>query len=137
MDPSQTLSLSLFKVSGLLMYYMHHSLKYLIIISPVPSPVVTVSVMVVSGSPLSLICSIHQSHTSVTTPTYAMFSWNVPNNGTVNAVNDTSVKLMISSVMTADSGDYICSVTLTDSSSSMYIIDSEPVTATVSIIVSK
>ena len=119
---------------------MHHSLKYLIIISPVPSPVVTVSVMesvLVSGSPLSLICSIHQSHTSVTTPTYAMFSWNVPNNGTVNAVNDTSVKLMISSVMTADSGDYICSVTLTDSSSSMYIIDSEPVTATVSIIVSK
>ena len=116
---------------------MHHSLKYLIIISPVPSPVVTVSVMesvLVSGSPLSLICSIHQSHTSVTTPTYAIYSWNVPNNGTVN---DTSVKLMISSVMTADSGDYICSVTLTDSSSSMYIIDSEPVTATVSIIVSK
>ena len=109
-------------------------------ISPVPSPVVTVPVMesvLVSGSPLSLICSIHQSHTSVTTPTYAMFSWNVPNNGTVNAVNDTSVKLMISSVMTADSGDYICSVTLTDSSSSMYIIDNEPVTATVSIIVSK
>ena len=109
-------------------------------ISPVPSPVVTVSMMesvLVSGSPLSLICSIHQSHTSVTTPTYAIFSWNVPNNGTVNAVNDTSVKLMISSVMTADSGDYICSVTLTDSSSSMYIIDSEPVTATVSVIVSK
>ena len=116
---------------------MHHSLKYLIIISPVPSPVVTVSVMesvLVSGSTLSLICSIHQYHTSATTPTYAMFSWNVPNNGTVN---DTSVKLMISSVMTADSGDYICSVTLTDSSSSMYIIDSEPVTATVSVIVSK
>ena len=109
-------------------------------ISPVPSPVVIVSMMesvLVSGSPLSLICSIHQSHTSVTTPTYAIFSWNVPNNGTVNAVNDTSVKLMISSVMTADSGDYICSVTLTDSSSSMYIIDSEPVTATVSVIVSK
>ena len=109
-------------------------------ISSVPSPVVTVSVMesvLVSGSPLSLICSIHQSHTSVTTPTYAVFSWNAPNNGTVNAVNDTSVKLKISSVMTADSGDYICSVTLTDSSSSMYIIDSEPVTATVSIIVSK
>ena len=108
-------------------------------ISSVPSPVVMVSVMesvFVSGSPLSLICSIHQSHTSVTTPTYAIFRWNVPNNGTVNAVNDTSVKLMISSVMTADSGDYICSVTLTDSSS-MYIIDSEPVTATVSVIVSK
>ena len=91
--------------------------------------------MLVSGSSLSLICSIQP--TSVTTPTTVMFSWNAPNNGTVNAVNDTSVELMISSVVTADSGDYICSATLTDSSDSMYVIDSEPVTDTANIIVSK
>ena len=91
--------------------------------------------MLVSGSSLSLICSIQP--TSVTTPTTVIFSWNAPNSDTVNAVNDTSVELMISSVVTADSGDYICSATLTDSSDSMYIIDSEPDTVTANIIVSK
>ena len=91
--------------------------------------------VLVSGSSLSLICSIQP--TSVTTPTSVMFSWNAPNSDTVNAVNDTSVELMISSVVTADSGDYICSATLTDSSDSMYVIDSEPANATASVIVSK
>ena len=109
-------------------------------ISPVPSPVVMVSPissMLVSGSSLSLICSIQP--TSVTTATTVIFSWNAPNNiyDTVDSVTDTSVELMISSVMTADSGDYICSATITDSSDSMYIIDSEPATATASVIVSK
>ena len=97
-----------------------------------------VSVMesvLVSGSSLSLICSIQS--TSVTTPTTVMFSWNAPNNDTVNAVIDTSVELMISSVVTADSGDYICSATLTDSSDSIYIIDSEPANVTAIVIVSK
>ena len=91
-----------------------------------------------SGSSLSLICSIQPTiqPTSVT-PTTVMFSWNAPNNDTVNAVDDTSVELMISSVVTVDSGDYICSATITDSSNSMYIIDSEPATATASVIVSK
>ena len=88
--------------------------------------------MLVSGSSLSLICSIQP--TSVTTPTTVMFSWNAPNNGTVN---DTSVELMISSVVTADSGDYICSATLTDSNDSMYVIDSEPANVTAIVIVSK
>ena len=98
-----------------------------------------VSSVLVSGSSLSLICSIQPTiqPTSVTTTTSVMFSWNAPNNGTVNKVNDTSVELMISSVVTADSGDYICSATLTDSSDSTYIIDSEPATATASVIVSK
>ena len=88
--------------------------------------------MLVSGSSLSLICSIQP--TSVTTPTTVMFSWNAPNNGTVT---DTSVELMISSVVTADSGDYICSATLTDSNDSIYIIDSEPANVTAIVIVSK
>ena len=93
------------------------------------------SSVLVSGSSLSLICSIQP--TSVTTPTTVIFSWNAPNNSTVNAVNDTSVELMISSVVTADTGDYICSATVTDSSDSTYIIDSEPANVTASVIVSK
>ena len=92
------------------------------------------SSMLVSGSSLSLICSIQP-----TTTTIVIFSWNAPNNvyDTVDSVTDTSGELTISSVVTADSGDYICSATLTDSSNSMYIIDSEPVTDTASVIVSK
>ena len=107
-------------------------------LSSVPSPMVTVSPiepMLVSGSSLSLICSV-QPHNSVNTPTNVIYSWNGPNTDTVNTVNDTSV-LMISNVVTSDSGDYICSVTLTDTTDSMYIIDSDPDTATASVIVSK
>ena len=114
-------------------------LLMILYLSPVPSPMVTVSPiqsMLLSGSSLSLICSI-QPHNSVNTPTNVMYSWDAPNNtSTVNTVDNTSV-LMISSVVTSDSGDYNCSVTLTDSTDSMYIIDSEPDTTNASVIVSK
>ena len=113
-------------------------------LSPVPSPVVMVSPVLsvlVSGSSLSLICSIQPTiqPTSVTTATTVIFSWNAPNNiyDTVDSVTDTSVELIVSSVVTADSGDYICSATITDSSDSTYIIDSEPANDTASVIVSK
>ena len=91
----------------------------------------------VSGSPLSLTCSIQPS--SVDTPTTVMSSWTAPNSvySRVNAVNATSVELMISSVETADSGDYICSVRVTDSSGSEYVVDSELATDSVNIVVSK
>ena len=115
----------------------NHSLMILYL-SPVPSPMVTVSpieIVLVSGSSLHLTCSI-QPHNSVNTPTNVVYSWDAPNNDRGSTVDDTSV-LMISSAVTSDSGDYICSVTLTDSTDSMYIIDSEPDTATANVIVSK
>ena len=91
----------------------------------------------VSGSALSLTCSIQPN--SVDTPTTVMSTWTAANNvyNRVNAVNATSVELMISSVETADSGDYICSVRVTDSSGSEYVVDSEPETDSVNIVVSK
>ena len=85
----------------------------------------------VSGSPLSLTCSIQPS--SVDTPTTVMSSWTAPD----NTVIGTSVELMISSVETADSGDYICSVRVTDSSGSEYVLDSELAIDSVNIVVSK
>ena len=92
----------------------------------------------VSGSLLTLTCSITRP-TSVDTPTTIMSSWTAPNStyNTVNTVNDTSVELMISSVETADSGNYSCSATLTDSSDSVYVVNSEPANDTISITVSK
>ena len=114
-------------------------LLMILYLSAVPSPMVTVSpieIVLVSGSSLSLICSI-QPHNSVNTLTNVMYSWNGPNTDTVNTVDNTSV-FMISSVVTSDSGDYICSATLTDTTAdSIYIIDSDPDNATASVIVSK
>ena len=86
----------------------------------------------VSGSALSLTCSIQPS--SVDTPTTVMSNWTAPNS-TYNRVN--AVKLMISSVETADSGGYICSARVTDSSGSLYVIDSEQVIYMVNITVSE
>ena len=107
----------------------------------VPSPEVMVSAsqsVLVSGSPLTLSCSITQP-SSVTTPTTVMSSWTAPNSvyDRVNMVNATSVKLVILSVETADSGDYICSATLTDSSGSSYILDSQPANDTTTVTVRK
>ena len=95
--------------------------------------------VLVSGSRLTLSCSIIQP-SSVTTLTTVMFSWTAPNSvyNRVHTVNATSMDLVISSVETADSGDYVCLAKLTDSSGrNNYIVDSEPITKTISIIVSK
>ena len=91
----------------------------------------------VSGSALSLTCSIQPS--SVDTPTTVISNWTAPNStyNRVNAVNATSVKLMISSVATEDSGGYTCSVRVADSSGSLYVTDSEHVNDMVNITVSE
>ena len=132
--------ISLLKVCGIINFDAH---KHYFIFSThaVPSPDVVVSAsqsVLVSGFPLTLSCSITQP-SSVTTPTTLMSNWTAPNSDydRVNAVNATSVELVISSVETADSGDYICSATLTDSSGSSYIVDSQPANDTLSVTVSK
>ena len=94
----------------------------------------------VSGSPLSLTCSIQpREDSSVDTPTTVMSSWDAPDStyDRVNTANETSVGLVISSVQTADSGDYICSASVTDSSDSVYVVNSDTVTDMVNVIVSK
>ena len=108
-------------------------------LSPVPSPLVVVhasEIELVAGSSLSLSCTI--TLLSVDTPTTITSDWTTPNTTVVqSAVNDTSVDLIISNVKTADSGIYICSSTLIDSTRSMYIMDSEPGMNSTTIIVSK
>ena len=115
-------------------------------LSPVPSPDVTVSPLALlsppwpPGSPLSLTCSIQPpGGSSVGTSTTVISSWNTPNDiyDRDNTPNDISVDLTIPSVQTADSGAYICSATVTDSSGSRYVVDSQPATDTLSITVSK
>ena len=108
--------------------------------SLVPSPEVMVYAaesVVVSGSSLYLTCSIQPS--SVDTPTTVMSSWTAPQStyDRVNAADDTSVELVISSVETADSGQYTCTATQTDSSGSAYVMDSETADNTASIVISE
>ena len=85
----------------------------------------------VSGSPLSLSCSILPP--SVDTLITISSHWITP--GGRHDTDNTS--LVISSVMTADRGVYICSAIASDSSGSQYVVDSEEDTDTVNILVSK
>ena len=68
-----------------------------------------------------------------------MSSWDAPNSvyDGQNTANATSVPLNIASVQTADTGDYTCSASVTDSTGSVYVMNSAPATDTVSITVSK
>ena len=116
-------------------------------VSPsVPSPVVTVfgpaesELHIVSGSTLSLTCSIQpQGGSSVDTAATIMSSWDAPDSiyDGQNTPSATSVPLDIASVQTADTGVYTCSASVTDSTGSVYVVDSEPATDTISIAVSK
>ena len=101
----------------------------------VPSPEVMVTASereLVSGSHLSLSCSILPP--SVDTSVTISSHWTTPGGRHDDTVNTT---LVISSVETADSGEYFCSVTLSESSGSQYVVDSDSVTDTASILVSK
>ena len=109
--------------------------------SSVPTPVVLISPsdsVVISGSPLSLSCSIEPA--SVDTPIAVTPNWTFPNSGSerqVEVYSDTRLELKVASVETADTGDYTCSVRVTDSSESEYVIASDLGTHTIRIIVSK
>ena len=71
-----------------------------------------------------------------------MSSWDAPDNArntdsTSTVTSAASLDLNIASVQTADTGVYICSASVTDSSGSVYVMNSTSTTDTVSIIVSK
>ena len=93
--------------------------------------------VLVSGSSLSLSCSIQPP--SVDTAITISSHWTTPGglHDTVNTENETNPVLHIPTVDTADSGDYICSAIAIDSSGSQYIVSSEPHSDVVSVIVSK
>ena len=97
----------------------------------------------VAGSSLSLTCSIQpQGDGSVDTAATIMSSWNAPDNArntksTANATSATTLDLDITSVQTADTGVYTCSASVTDSTGSVYVMNSAPATDTVNVTVSK
>ena len=123
------------------------TLRMMCVPPPVPSPVVMVSgpaeSELVAGSSLSLTCSIQpQGGGSVDTAATIMSSWDAPDNARntdsiSTATIATTLDLNITSVQTADTGDYTCSASVTDSSGSVYVMNSTSATDTVSITVSK
>ena len=122
-------------------------MSLLLLSPPVPSPVVNVSgpaeLELVAGSSLSLTCSIQpQGGGSVNTAATIMSSWDAPDNArnrdsTSTATSATTLELNITSVQTADTGVYTCSASVTDSSGSVYVMNSTSATDTVNITVSK
>ena len=141
-SPLQNVTISetyILKVTGerFSMMSVYHSDSFIL---SVPRPVVAVSTAVrelVSGSSLSLSCSIQPL--SVDTSTTISSNWTTPGgrHDRVNGDSDTSPQLVISSVETADSGVYTCSVIVTDSTGSQYVLDSPLTVSTINITVSK
>ena len=71
-----------------------------------------------------------------------MSSWDAPDStrntdSTATATSATTLELDIASVQTADTGVYTCSASVTDSTGSVYVMDSTSATDTVTITVSK
>ena len=99
--------------------------------------VAAVESVLVSGSTLSLTCSI--SPYSVDTPFIIQSNWTTPEirHDRINDDNDTNAMLGIHNVETADSGVYSCTARAIDTSGSQYIISSVIHNDTVDIIVSK
>ena len=92
--------------------------------------------VLVSGSLLSLSCSIRL--VLVDTPTNIISSWSTPSpEHDILNVSNTSLELTKAVVETADSGVYVCSTRVIDSSSHSYVKDSELVTNETNIIISK
>ena len=113
-------------------------------IPSVPSPEVSVNpaeLELISGSPLSLSCSLSPLSPSVDTDTTVQFLWTTPDNrydrtiyGTSDVLEDV---LEVASVEAEDSGEYNCSVVIMDATGSRYIHDSNTSSSLATVTVSK
>lgn len=104
----------------------------------VPDPVVTVApaeLVLIAGSPLSIMCSIQFNQVHVDTPFTIESNWTTYTRYETYT-NDTNVTFEINSTETSDSGTYVCSAQVTDGSSS-YVPDSKVVEDDVNITISK
>ena len=101
-------------------------------LTTVPRPVVTISgasdgTVLEFGSSLELTCSIQpQGVGHVDTPSTIMSRWSTPSSqySRDSLANASTVALSIPSVVTADSGAYTCTASVSDSSGSGYVVDS-------------
>ena len=106
----------------------------------VPRPSVEVSAVetvLVSGTNLSLLCSIMPPN--VDTSIILQSNWTTPvmSHDRVNPGNDATPTLNISSVETADSGIYSCTARAIDANGGQYILGSRIHTDMVDVTVSK
>ena len=90
------------------------------------------------GHPISLSCSIHQPP-SVDTLTNISVNWNTPSNrhDADKHITNIADELVIPGAQTADSGCYICTVSVYDASGSQFISTSESSSDTLCITVGR
>ena len=113
-------------------------------IPSVPSPEVAIyptELEPLSGSSLSLSCSLSPLPLSVDTNTIIQFIWTTPDNRhdrTINGSNDMPEDVLeVASVEVEDSGEYNCSVVVMDATYSYFIRDSEISSSLATVTVSK
>ena len=93
-----------------------------------------------SGSSLELTCSIQpQGVGHVDTISTIMSRWSAPSSqySRDSAANASTVALSIPNVVTADSGAYTCTASVSDSSDNGYVVDSVEEMESISVTVSE
>ena len=131
-DPSHTLSISLFRVS-IVLYSVHDyislSIQYSLV--PTPAPFISNSSPLIAGTLLNLSCDYTLS-ISVDTDIIATATWTI--NDMPIAMSD-GVYLIFSPLTTSYTGNYICTLTLTPSSATPHVTIGVPVKSSVKVII--
>ena len=128
MDPSQTLSLSLFRVSDI--FYIQYILHITCSIVPTLTPFISTDSSPIAGIPLILSCDYTLS-ISVDTDITTSATWTI-NNTVLDISDDDSissdgVNLIFSPLTTTYTGIYTCILTITPSSQTPHVTVQETV----------
>ena len=131
MDPSQSLSLSLYRVSDI--FYIQYILHITCSIVPTPTPFISTDSSSIAGTSLILSCDYTLS-ISIDTDITTSATWTI--NNTVldisdddddDSISSDGVNLIFSPLTTTYTGIYTCILTITPSSQTPHVTVQEPV----------
>ena len=130
-DTSQTLSLSLFRVSDVIyVCSIHCTLHITCSLVPTPTPFIsTGSSSLIAGTPLNLSCDYTQS-TSVDTDITATATWTIndmPIDISEDGITSDEIYLTFSPLTTLYTGIYTCNLTITPSPQTPHVTVGGPV----------
>ena len=130
-DPSHTLSLSLFRVRHSILCSILHNNIITNSLVPTPTPFISNSSTLIVGTRLNLSCDYILS-TTVNTDITASATWTVNNTALVIPEDDGSISsdgvyLIFAPLTTSHTGIYTCTLTITPSPQTTHVTVQEPV----------